>query len=680
MPDSTKRILTDETGQDIVSALQSLQNVIDPNGTTVAAAAKIDNMTVAASDLAAGATPTATISEVSGHKHIAFGIPKGNKGDKGDKGDPGDATIDDTAGEGDVDLVWSADKLTAEKKTLDGKKSPAIYEEIESVPLATFADGAEDMPLKDLKVAIEPVQDLHGYDNPWPAGGGMNKLGLVADIDRTVAGVQFTFDASTGTFTVNGTNTNASNHPAYYWGVSDDLRVPNFNAGETYTLFVDNTSLPMYMQFTYRNTFNEVSSLGYCNFSYGRISFVVPDNFGSLVDFQMYIAGSATNMSGSFHVWLVEGNVTTSAYSPYSNICPITGWTGAKVTRTGFNICDEEYELGYYDITTGNKVSSAVNKRIKNFIPCLPSTTYYIKANVRVLYYNMNKAFISTELKNNTTFTTPANAYYLTFFGGIDLSNVCINISDTTKNGTYEPYAGHQYSIAFPAESGTVYGGTLDVISGVLTVDRTEVDLGNLNYTKYDVAQGTLFRGSISGAKTLSGVAVPNMICSMYPVTDSSRRTNKTVSQATGLAAVDVIDNDYSDADTFKTAMSGVQLVYELATPITYTLTTTEVRTLLGLNHIWADTGDINLLTYPVDTAIKVDNVDTRITSVLSAMVAPVLTDMVADTALAVNQFRVVNDTLYKVTAPIASGGILTPGTNVIATSIGEQITALLNA
>ena len=53
------------------------------------AAAKINNMTVAASGLSAGAAPTVTISEVNGHKHIAFGIPKGDKGDKGDTGNPG---------------------------------------------------------------------------------------------------------------------------------------------------------------------------------------------------------------------------------------------------------------------------------------------------------------------------------------------------------------------------------------------------------------------------------------------------------------------------------------------------------------------------------------------------------------------------------------------------------------
>jgi hypothetical protein len=44
--------------------------------------------------------------------------------------------------------------------------------------------------------------------------------------------------------------------------------------------------------------------------------------------------------------------------------------------------------------------------------------------------------------------------------------------------------------------------------------------------------------------------------------------------------------------------MSGVQLVYELATPTTVQLTPTEVRTLLNNNNIFADTGNINELVY----------------------------------------------------------------------------------
>lgn len=48
------------------------------------AAGKIDNMTVAASGLPAGSAPVATVSEVDGHKHILFQLPKGDKGDHGE--------------------------------------------------------------------------------------------------------------------------------------------------------------------------------------------------------------------------------------------------------------------------------------------------------------------------------------------------------------------------------------------------------------------------------------------------------------------------------------------------------------------------------------------------------------------------------------------------------------------
>lgn len=75
MPDSTKRILTDETGQDIVSALEALTNVVDPNGTTVAAALKLNNMTTSVTVLPAGSTPTSSLTEVNGHFHLTLGIP-----------------------------------------------------------------------------------------------------------------------------------------------------------------------------------------------------------------------------------------------------------------------------------------------------------------------------------------------------------------------------------------------------------------------------------------------------------------------------------------------------------------------------------------------------------------------------------------------------------------------------
>ena len=51
--------------------------------TATEAATKIDDMTITATGLAAGAAPTAKLTEVDGHYNIVLGIPRGDKGDPG---------------------------------------------------------------------------------------------------------------------------------------------------------------------------------------------------------------------------------------------------------------------------------------------------------------------------------------------------------------------------------------------------------------------------------------------------------------------------------------------------------------------------------------------------------------------------------------------------------------------
>ncbi len=51
--------------------------------TATAAATKIDDMTITATGLAAGAAPTAELNVVDGHYNIVLGLPKGDKGDPG---------------------------------------------------------------------------------------------------------------------------------------------------------------------------------------------------------------------------------------------------------------------------------------------------------------------------------------------------------------------------------------------------------------------------------------------------------------------------------------------------------------------------------------------------------------------------------------------------------------------
>ena len=89
------------------SANEKLAAVEEATTDAETAAGKIDDMTVAASGSAYGSEPTATITEVEGHKHIALTIPAGQPGT------PGDPTqlIDDTAGAGTTGKTWSADKI-----------------------------------------------------------------------------------------------------------------------------------------------------------------------------------------------------------------------------------------------------------------------------------------------------------------------------------------------------------------------------------------------------------------------------------------------------------------------------------------------------------------------------------------------------------------------------------------
>lgn len=152
------------------------------------AADKIMAMSVSSEELQPGSTPTATMTEVDGHKNIHFGLTRGNTGAtpnfsigtvtdvphgtpssitmRGTPEDPvldfnlqmgasGSESIDDDAGVGDTDLVWSADKTS---RVVD-RKAEAIYKTL-SVPagVMTFGDGADGLPVKELRIAIEPVQ------------------------------------------------------------------------------------------------------------------------------------------------------------------------------------------------------------------------------------------------------------------------------------------------------------------------------------------------------------------------------------------------------------------------------------------------------------------------------------------------------------------------------------------
>lgn len=143
----------------------------------------------------------------------------------------------------------------------------------------------------------------------------------------------------------------------------------------------------------------------------------------------------------------------------------------------------------------------------------------------------------------------------------------------------------------------TVYGGTLDVVSGVLTVNRVGVDGGDVTWTKSSSYQYGKFSFLASGS--LFDNLGYNVISSSYKAesNDGASATGDMYVWVRSTHRIHVKDSskDALTAAEFKTAMAGVKFVYKLATPQTYTLDPQTVRSLVGNNNIFSDTGNTSL-------------------------------------------------------------------------------------
>lgn len=116
---------------------------------------------------------------------------------------------------------------------------------------------------------------------------------------------------------------------------------------------------------------------------------------------------------------------------------------------------------------------------------------------------------------------------------------------------SYEPYQCTTITTTLPQ---TVYGGTLDVVSGVLTI------------------------------------------------------THGYISQYNGEAINEPWISDRDEYVSGTTPSSGAEVVYELTTPTTIQLTPTQIDSLLGRNNVWAGSGDVTV-EYIADTKMYIQKV-----------------------------------------------------------------------
>ena len=272
-----------------------------------------------------------------------------------------------------------------------------------------------------------------------------------------------------------------------------------------------------------------------------------------------------------------------------SNIRPITGWDSVEVSDVGKNwftfgtYTGSEWKGVTYTVDTstntlsksGTSTSSQGTNvaaiKVKGGTYILSATFTETKA-VTSIYLQRkstgaNIDFIRADAPTKIMALTDGE-YYIrlaTSQGETDgsISNIRLELGTTAT--TYEPYQGKTTTIPL---SSTCYGGELDVTSGELKVTH-----GNI--------------------ASYNGETLPS----------------------TWISSMD----EYTAGGTPTT---GAQVVYELATPTTIQVQPTAIRTLEGVNNLWADCGDVIEGEYFSGSAPKLSKVDYTIGSGSQPMLA----------------------------------------------------------
>ena len=167
----------------------------------------------------------------------------------------------------------------------------------------------------------------------------------------------------------------------------------------------------------------------------------------------------------------------------------------------------------------------------------------------------------------------------------------------TVADDVETPTVSNVYTIDL---DGTRYGGTLDLVSGELVVDRAYIDMGTIDWVYSENAQ--VFGSNqftpyvLTNGKLQSSQYKWNSTTNVSPMNLADGEIS--ASPYFNTQTVMVKDSRYSDATAFKQAMNGVQLVYELETPQTIQLSPTIVKSLQGDNYLFASTGEIERMQY----------------------------------------------------------------------------------
>lgn len=201
---------------------------------------------------------------------------------------------------------------------------PVTQWQTESGSVVSVSD-ARKRYAKSLSVALEPIQDLHGYSNPWVGGAGKN-LAPFEDVlpdgyTKTERGITVT--VHNGVVHLEGVSESQTT-----WNILDFQSVWNISGISNYPI-----------------------SAGTYSIANGLTCRISPTNKGGTFSITetAYIRGFYIFVSGNKYqqqvnqdivLAITAGSTIPTAWTPYENLCPISGTSSVTAYRAGVDQFD----------------------------------------------------------------------------------------------------------------------------------------------------------------------------------------------------------------------------------------------------------------------------------------------------------------------------------------------------
>lgn len=487
----------------------------------------------------------------------------------------------------------------------------------------TIASFETDLvaPLKKCKVGFKPVQDLHGYSKPWVGGAGKNL-----------------FNENNMTYSLWTSGNGTTDNLASYGCIANDKI---FIAADT-TLYLTTFGNELYSKaMIFYNTDGTFNSRVY---STGTAQLTYTPAIDCYVTVELACGTSTSTSITEEYVKaakiVLSVNSAATAYEPWENVCPISGWTGLDVYTAGENLIPIDYEAveGKWKPTDGIISGSVYNM---GQFPVPPALIQYQAETKGITYFGfMDGAIQSGEptydvvtMSNRLSYSfdnSDGHKYALITANreSVDSHKVIISVGHSAKN--YSEPSGTTLPIDWTTEAGTVYGGYVDLETGEVwkewylyrlpRLTTSNCTIGSQYYIKSDAVDLFVYPAAdfrqypSGGAESItyspmcnrlgfrpknvwSGVGYPNCWTLNggqvhFNISNDLLGITDYTQESTTTAKAKVIEymNSMYDAGNY------FEFVYKIRPTLVTTLTPTQLKTLRGTNNIWSSTnGNIEL-------------------------------------------------------------------------------------